>query len=153
MSVKLAGRSAAPPASASRFRAGGVGRRGRGVLVTLSAVLALLVHHEISCAQDASPSVTAGHAMPATTVSVTHAQAGSSERGRPTDAAEDVTACPSMAMQDCSAASVGSVQLTAPAESPVPAVSADYASITRVDLVRSVSRAPPDLSVLSRLRI
>jgi hypothetical protein len=130
----------------------GVVRWVHGMLVTLCAVLALLVHHEISYTLDASPSAMTGHAMHAATTPVTHAQTGSSEQGRLTDDA-DFTACPSMVMQHCSAASVGSVQLAAPTESPAPVVSADYSSITRVDLVRSVSRAPPNLSLLSQLRI
>lgn len=123
--------------------AGVVGRRLRGLFVTLLAVLALLVHHEIAYPLPPSPSAMPGHTMHTTHTAETPV----------TQAQTDVTACPSMVMQHCSAAGVVSVQLAAPAKSPAPASSADQSSVTRVDLVRSVSRAPPDLSVLSQLRI
>jgi hypothetical protein len=132
--------------------AGAVGCRLRGLFVTLLAVLALLVHHEIAYALDASPAAMPGHSIHTATTPVAHAQTDSSGRDRLT-AEADVAACPSMVMQHCSAAGVSSPQLAAPARSPAPASGADHSSITRADLVRSVGRAPPDLSVLSQLRI
>ncbi|MEU0164162.1 DUF6153 family protein [Streptomyces iakyrus] len=144
---------------------GGVVRWVRGMFVTLCAVLALLVHHELSHIPVASASATAGAAPVATaTAMAEHAMHHAAPTTAPhtqTDSAgqntltgsPDGMACSSMAMQHCSSANVTAVQIAAPSESPIPAVAIQYATVAGVDIARSVSRAPPDLSALSQLRI
>jgi hypothetical protein len=148
---------------------GGVARWLRSMLVTLCAVLAVLVHHDLSHVPVASASATtgrapvasasamAGHAMPhSTSTSATHTQANiqadSSGQGTLTDS-PDGTSCSSMVMQHCSTANVTAVQVAAPSESPIPSAPLPYATVAGMDIAQSVSRAPPDLSVLSQLRI
>ncbi|MFF9807680.1 DUF6153 family protein [Streptomyces coeruleorubidus] len=143
---------------------GGVVRWVRGMFVTLCAVFAVLVHHDLSHvpvasasatserAPVASASVMAGHTHHSAPMSATHPQADAAEEKTPTGS-PDGTGCASMAVQHCSTAYVTAVQIAAPSESPIPAVPIQYATVTGVDLARSVSRAPPDLSLLSQLRI
>ena len=144
---------------------GGVVRRVRGMFVTLCAALALLVHHDLSHIPDVSASVTserapvasasamAGHAMRhSAPMSAPHTRTGSAGQNTLTGG-PDGAACSSMVMQHCSTANVTSVQIAAPSYSPIPAVPLQYATVAGVDLTRSVSRAPPDLAVLSQLRI
>ncbi|MEU0246219.1 hypothetical protein ABZ192_18100 [Streptomyces sp. NPDC006235] len=144
---------------------GGVVRWVRGMFVTLCAVLALLVHHELSHIPVVSASATAGAAPVATATGMAehamHHAAPMSAPHTPADSAgqntltgsPDGMACSSMVMQHCSSANVTAVQIAAPSESPIPAVPIQYATVAGVDIARSVSRAPPDLSVLSQLRI
>jgi hypothetical protein len=144
---------------------GGVVRWVRGMFVTLCAVLTVLVHHDLSHAPVASVSAMAGHAPVASASAIAgHAMHHSAPASAPqtqTDSAgqntltgsPDGTACSSMAMQHCSTANVTALQIAAPSESPIPAVPIQYATVAGVDLARSVGRAPPDLSVLSQLRI
>ncbi|MET7355649.1 hypothetical protein [Streptomyces mirabilis] len=125
-----------------------------GVIVTLCAALAVLVHHEVptigvppmhGMSQAAMPStvhaayVVPGIAAPSFSGSSTH------------DVDEGV--CASAGMQHCSAASVGPVQLVAPdhSESHLPVKLPQPLSGHAPGAV--ASRAPPDLSVLSQLRI
>lgn len=145
--------------------AGGVVRWVRGMFVTLCAVLAVLVHHDLSQVPIASASVTAGSAPGASASAMAgHAMHHSASMSAPHTQPESVgqntltggpdgTACSSLVMQHCSTANVTAVQIAAPSESPIPAVPIQYATVAGVDLARSVSRAPPDLSVLSQLRI
>lgn len=58
-----------------------------------------------------------------------------------------------MAMQLCTAAGVSTLQLVAPPESPTATFPTRITVLTGVDIARSVNRAPPDLSLLSQLRI
>ncbi|MGK5692880.1 DUF6153 family protein [Streptomyces sp. URMC 128] len=144
---------------------GGVVRWVRGMFVTLCAVLALLVHHELSHIPVVSASATAGAAPVATATAMAehamHHAAPMSAPNTQTDSAgqntltggPDGMACSSMVMQHCSSANVTAIQIAAPSESPIPAVPIQYATVAGVDIARSVSRAPPDLSVLSQLRI
>ncbi|NUO42926.1 MAG: hypothetical protein HOV82_12885 [Streptomyces sp.] len=144
---------------------GGVVRWVRGMFVTLCAVLALLVHHDLSHVPVASAAATAegtpasaesamaGHAMHrSASMSHTHRQADASGQDTLTGS-PDGTACSSMVMQHCSTANVSVVQIAAPSESPIPPSPASYATVAGADMARSVSRAPPDLSLLSQLRI
>jgi hypothetical protein len=143
---------------------GGVVRWVRGMFVTLCAVFAVLVHHDLSHvpvalasatserAPIASASAMAGHMHHSAPMSATHTQTDSAEENTLTGS-PDGTACSSMVMQHCSTANVTAVQIAAPSESPIPAVPIQYATVAGVDLARSVSRAPPDLSLLSQLRI
>ncbi|MFF3817644.1 hypothetical protein ACFYYD_13695 [Streptomyces bluensis] len=145
---------------------GGVLRWVRGMFVTLCAVLAVLVHHDLSHVPVASASATAerapvasasamaGHSMHRpTSMPATHTRTDSAADQSTLSGSPDSTACSSMVMQHCSTANVTAVEIAAPSESPIPAVPFDYATVAGADIARSVSRAPPDLSVLSQLRM
>ena len=140
-------RESAPPP-------GGSARWVRGLLVTLCAVLAVLLHHELPDAPLTTMSASAAHTtMPGSpSLPAAHPDTGSPAADVVAHCSHGVS-CPSMAMQMCAAFGVHSVQLTAPPESPDPAFSAPVAVLAGVNVARSVSRAPPDLSVLSQLRI
>lgn len=128
-----------------------------GVIVTLCVVLAVLAHHEVSAT--GVPSMAGmSHAMPAA-VHAPHGipdvpdAAAPSVSGSSTHTPGDGM-CAGAGMQHCSAASVGSVHLVAPDHSEIP----PPANLPRALLSGPapgavVSRAPPDLSVLSQLRI
>ncbi|MDF3142089.1 MULTISPECIES: DUF6153 family protein [unclassified Streptomyces] len=126
----------------------------RGMLVTLCAVLAVLLHHELPAAPTTAAPAAAVHAIsgPASTTAAHTTHAGSAGPGSAAHGT-DGAACPSMAMQLCSAAGVTAVQLAAPSESPNPAVPTHCTTIAGVDIAGSTNRAPPDLSVLSQLRL
>jgi hypothetical protein len=133
---------------------GGSARWMRGLLVTLCAVLAVLLHHGLPGAPVTTMSASAAHTMPGSPspAAAAHSHPSSPAAGVAVHGS-DGAACPSMAMQLCTAAGVSAVQLTAPPASPDPAFLAPVAVPTGVNVARSVSRAPPDLSVLSQLRI
>jgi hypothetical protein len=96
---------------------GGVVRWVRGMFVTLCAVLAVLVHHDLSHVPVASASATserapvasasamAGHTHHSAPMSATHTQTDSAEENTLTGS-PDGTACSSMVMQHCSTANV-----------------------------------------------
>ncbi|MDH6431703.1 hypothetical protein M2158_000180 [Streptomyces sp. SAI-144] len=135
-------------------RFGGAARWTRGLLVTLCAVLAVLLHHELPDAPVTTMSASAAHTMPGSpSLPAAHSHTGSPAAAGAVVHGSDGAACPSMAMQLCTAAGVHVVQLTAPPESPAPAFSVPVAVHAGVDAARSVSRAPPDLSLISLLRI
>ncbi|MDQ0913401.1 hypothetical protein QFZ22_009386 [Streptomyces canus] len=119
-----------------------------GVFLTLCVALAVLVHHE-TFAMDA-PSVPhmvpATHAMPDRTAPVV---SNDSSHG-----ADDDGGCSTPGMQHCTTASVDSVQLAAPTRvgfDPSANLRQAAAAVSVPDA--TVGRAPPDLSVLSQLRI
>lgn len=125
----------------------------RGLLVTLCAVLAVLLHHELPGEPVTTTSVSAAHTMSgALSLPAAHPHAGSSATGVAAHSS-DGAACPSMAMQLCTAVGVNTVQLAAPPESSAPIFPARVAGPAGVDIARSVDRAAPDLSLLSQLRI
>ncbi|MEV1066244.1 DUF6153 family protein [Streptomyces sp. NPDC050263] len=133
---------------------GGAARWVRGLLVTLCAVVAVLLHHELAGSPVTTMSMATPHAMSGpVSVPAAHPHMGSPPSTGAMAHGPDGAACPSMAMQLCAAAGVDAVQLTAPPESPAPTVPARIAELTGVDIARSVNRAPPDLSLLSQLRI
>ncbi|MDR3081553.1 MAG: hypothetical protein LBV60_11615 [Streptomyces sp.] len=138
----------------------------RGAVIALVAVLAVLVHHETAApAPHVPPSRTLeavgmagmtgmaamdhGSVPPAQTRSAAHALP--SRSAAPVAAGID-GACTGMAMQHCSAAGVDTVKPVPPAESTVghtPAAPSRAAAGR--DIPGTVGRAPPDLSLLSRL--
>ncbi|MCG7522936.1 DUF6153 family protein [Streptomyces sp. OfavH-34-F] len=61
--------------------------------------------------------------------------------------------CGMSGMQHCTAAGVGSVQLAVPGQSPVFAPADLHQAVPGSAPAGAVGRAPPDLSVLSQLRI
>lgn len=137
----------------------GVGRVGRVVcaaVVAVLAALAVLAHHELS----ATP--TTGHvmAMPAgDTASVAGHRHGrtvgqAALNGVPQVGGVDRAACSGTAMQHCSAAGLEALKLRAPLEAPVLWSPAEAEAVVGVpEATGTVERAPPDLSVLSQLRI
>ncbi|CAM5243099.1 DUF6153 family protein [Streptomyces aurantiogriseus] len=134
-------------------RTGGAARWIRGLLVALCAVLAVLLHHELPDAPITSEPAATAHAMSGSaSVPAAHSHTGS--RGTGVSANDSGSAdCPSMGMQLCTAVGVNAVQLTAPSESPASTFPTQIAALAGVDIAQSVNRAPPDLSVLSQLRI
>ncbi|MFJ1811154.1 MULTISPECIES: DUF6153 family protein [unclassified Streptomyces] len=119
-----------------------------GVFLTLCVALAVLVHHE-TFAMDA-PSmphmVHATHAMPDETAP---AVSDDSSRG-----ADGNGGCSTRGMQHCTTASVDSVQLVTRAQAAFdPSAKVRQAAAAASLPGATVGRAPPDLSVLSQLRI
>jgi hypothetical protein len=117
-----------------------------GVFLTLCVALAVLAHHETS-GTEVSPmraSAHVGHKMAAET------PLSASE---PSKNSADAGGCGMLGMQHCTTAGVNSVQLAAPGPSTfdplayLPTASAGHS------LATAVGRAPPDLSVLSQLRL
>lgn len=130
---------------------GGVAVRwAYGVLLTLCVALAVLVHHETSAT--GAPSMSASMSASAHAV-----------RAMPDDASQTISqhsshsvdsgGCATPGMQHCTTAGVGSVQLAVPDHSDFdPLASLRQAAAGRVP-ANAVGRAPPDLSVLSQLRM
>ncbi|MCB5907742.1 DUF6153 family protein [Streptomyces pinistramenti] len=134
-------------------QAGGAVRCARSLVIALLAVLAVLLHHEISADVSTTGAATAAHAMPhAVSTSAEQTPAGSVGQVMAMDGA-DGAACPSTAMQHCSSAGLDSLHLTPPAKSPLPAGPTHDTTTIGTNGARTTSRAPPDLSVLSQLRI
>jgi hypothetical protein len=146
-------------------RSGGMTARwAYGVFIALCAALGVLVHHETvalgtSSATGAVPmsamdhstmpsAVYAGHVMPGE-----GAQGAAAARKPSSPDSTDPGGCAAPGMQHCTTASVDSVQLAVPDEtgSSVPADLRE-APDGRTP-AGAVGRAPPDLSVLSQLRI
>ncbi|MGW4197126.1 DUF6153 family protein [Streptomyces sp. NPDC005004] len=129
-------------------RDGGIAVRWTyGVFVTLCVALAVLVHHETPSMDVSSMphAAHAGHVMPGKT---SPPVSGISAHN------VDDDACSMCAMQHCTTASVDSVQLAAPRRIAfAPLVDLRHAAAGRAPGAATVGRAPPDLSVLSQLRI
>ncbi|WP_189269258.1 hypothetical protein [Streptomyces fuscichromogenes] len=133
-------------------RGGTAVRWAYGVFLTLCVALAVLVHHETP-ATDVSAMPGAVH-----TPSVRSDRAAPSGAGvSPLHDIGDATcacACVMPGSQHCGAASVESVRLAAPgpvAFDPLARLRPSVAG--RVPGATAIGRAPPDLSVLSQLRI
>jgi len=141
-----------------------------GVFIALCAALAVLVHHE-TVAMGASPMMGASSEMDARSMPMTHASsmAGAvraghvmpDDKGTPTawkpsspiTADTDAGGCAGPGMQHCATASVDSVQLAVPDENGFsPLVDLREAAAEHAP-AGVVGRAPPDLTVLSQLRI
>ncbi len=142
--------------TARTARGGGIAVRwAYGVFLTLCVALAVLVHHETS-AMGVSPMPSAAHAvMPG----MAHAAHVMPEETAPavsdgsSHSADDIGACAAPGMQHCATASIDSVQLAVPAQVAFdPSVNLSQAVVGRTPGA-TVGRAPPDLSVLSQLRI
>ncbi|MFJ9565045.1 DUF6153 family protein [Streptomyces fuscichromogenes] len=133
-------------------------RRARALVVALLAVLAVLVHHDTTYAVMPAHATSAmagpDHMSAAMTSTAASAAHGTAVRTADTAMGGDGGACSGSGMQHCSAGGVGTTTFL-----PPPAV----VTVVRSDAFRSVSaqhvaawtsyRAPPDLSVLSRLLI
>ncbi|MFJ5304221.1 hypothetical protein [Streptomyces sp. NPDC088350] len=128
-----------------------------GVFLTLCVALAVLVHHETSATGTSSAmsgSVHAGHVMPGS-AQVVHVMGGGAATSVSDASSHDVDngGCAMSGMQHCTTASVDTVQLAVPGQSSYdPLVSLRQAAAGRTPGAL-VGRAPPDLSVLSQLRL
>ena len=132
----------------------------RAAALALVAVLAVLVHHETVMPMTHVPSARTveavgmagmvhGSVPPAHTRSEAPAQLSSTTT--PVAVGPDGP-CSGMAMQHCSAAGVDTLKLVPPAELAVGHVpAAPSRAAAGRDIPGTVGRAPPDLSVLSRL--
>ncbi|MCF1593212.1 hypothetical protein [Streptomyces muensis] len=131
------------------------GAWARAALIALLAAFAVLVHHE-------SPAVPVGPAAsPAAHVMTPAGHESAAARAAEPIAAALSTAisahgpaCDGMPLQHCSTASLEVVKLAPPARSPAPQDPAAHEAVTSgATAAGTVGRAPPDLSVLSQLRI
>ncbi|MEV0736780.1 hypothetical protein AB0I51_12610 [Streptomyces sp. NPDC050549] len=128
-----------------------------GVFLTLCVALAVLVHHETAAmgtSSSMSGSVHTGHGMPGSAQAV-HVMGGDEATSVPGDSPHDVEdgGCAMPGMQHCTSASVDTVQLAVPSQRSFDAlVNLRQAAAGRTPAA-AVGRAPPDLSVLSRLRL
>ncbi|MFE1751906.1 hypothetical protein [Streptomyces anandii] len=138
-----------------------VERWTRAAVIALVAVLAVLVHHDTAAAVTHEPpagssgtSSMAGmdHAAPPGVFAHASGYAMPSRVHVPTAAHDDDGACSGTAMQHCSAAGVDGLKLAPPHQPCIGCapVLPSRAVVGR-DVPGTTSRAPPDLSVLSRL--
>ncbi|MFF5757448.1 DUF6153 family protein [Streptomyces longwoodensis] len=117
-----------------------------GVFLTLCVALAVLVHHEAP-AMDTSSMPDAAHVVHVMPGETAPAVSGASTHNL------DDSGCTTPGMQHCTAASVDSVQLAVPAPAAFdPLVNLRQATSGHAPGAVA-GRAPPDLSVLSQLRI
>ncbi|MFD8870460.1 hypothetical protein ACFV1F_40035 [Streptomyces sp. NPDC059590] len=144
-------------AGTRRIRArGGAVRWTRVAVIALFAALVVLVHHE-TAAVSARAHATAMSGMPGTghpPAMATPLDAtghGSAAWPAAPVADSDVGPCSGMAMQHCSTAAVDVFKIAPPTQLSVGAGGEAYATPAGRDVPGTVSRAPPDLSVLSRL--
>ncbi|MEU6200292.1 hypothetical protein [Streptomyces sp. NPDC047061] len=150
---------------------GGAARCARAVVVALLAALAVLVHHDTTSAVTPAHSMSAMAGMdhtyvamtPAAGMDHTHAAmnppAASVAHGTVLRTAYPTTgdeggACSGPGMQHCSAGDTGTAKILPP-PAAVTAVRSDAfpSLLTQSDPTWTSYRAPPDLSVLSRLLI
>ncbi|MCX4624635.1 hypothetical protein [Streptomyces albogriseolus] len=143
----------------------------RAAVIALLAALAVLIHHETAAAAIGPTSSSAAHAMtPGMAMANSHPASATAMSGHAhgSTAAQDAKltsatlmmnsadglACSGMAMQHCSTASFEVVKLAPPAQTLVPWGLATHGAVTTgPKAAGTVDRAPPDLSVLSQLRL
>ncbi|MFJ6659880.1 hypothetical protein ACIQNG_26535 [Streptomyces sp. NPDC091377] len=159
-------------ARAPRTRAShGAVRWARAAVIALSAVLAVLIHHETAAATIGPTSWTTPHLMAPGTAMPGHAQAPAMSGDRPTITSVqdprpttvvarrmisvDTAPCSGTTMEHCSTGSlVETVKLPVPERTPTSWALTPYGTVTAgSQAAGTVERAPPDLSVLAQLRI
>ncbi|MER6123939.1 hypothetical protein ABT173_15030 [Streptomyces sp. NPDC001795] len=128
------------------------------VVVALLAALAVLIHHDTTSAPAPAMSAMADmdHTSAAMPMTTTAASAGHGTAFQAANMAMDdhSGACSGPAMQHCSAGDVGTTKLAPPpATAHVGRSDASYGVLAGRGLPGASHRAPPDLSVLSRLLI
>ncbi|WP_327344444.1 hypothetical protein [Streptomyces europaeiscabiei] len=141
----------------------GVVRWARGVVIALCAALAVLVHHETAAvAVTPMPSAPhAGHVMPgmafsssAVAMPMSSAAAHTHVLGAsPSTHSSPHSACAIPGMQHCTTASVEVVKLVVPSQVLAGQSVDPYQAQSGSVSAGTIGRAPPDLSVLSQLRI
>ncbi|MFI0084641.1 hypothetical protein [Streptomyces bobili] len=140
-----------------------VGGSALGMLVAALVALAVLVHHDstamagphdmsrISMAAMAEPG--AGHLITDAHTSHSRAAGPSAHADAPAGHADNAMNCGEGAVQHCGAASIKTTKL-APPKAAFRADATTHTVISRGPVTaRSAERAPPELSVLSQLRI
>lgn len=134
----------------------------RGVVIALCAALAVLVHHETAAiAETSAPSAPhAGHVMPGMASWSADAMPMSSAAGHtdvpgasPSAHSSPHSACTTPGMQHCTTASVEVVKLAVPPQGLAGQSANPYQARSGPVSAGTIGRAPPDLSVLSQLRI
>ncbi|MFI9585942.1 hypothetical protein ACIHCQ_29805 [Streptomyces sp. NPDC052236] len=131
-----------------------------GALLALCVALAVFVHHGTAAAglpsrvsaahasaMPAMPAMPAGHSGHAMPLEQPLSIAGSSAHGL------GAGACSAPGMQHCAPTSAETVQLPLPLLGWVEQFPSLYEASTGLVPARAIGRAPPDLSVLSQLRI
>ncbi|MGW1024623.1 DUF6153 family protein [Streptomyces sp. NPDC002577] len=137
-----------------RMRTAGSGgiavRWSYGVFLTLCVALAVLVHHETSATAVSSMpgSAHAAHAMPDEAW-----KTASQFVSRAPTHSIDAGGCAAPGMQHCATASIDAVQLAMPSQSEFDPLADLYQAVGGRTPAAAIGRAPPDLSVLSQLRI
>ena len=132
---------------------GGAARWTRAVSVALLATLAVLLHHEIPSSAPATAMTgmaRMAHA-PSATMSADRGGHNSTAQAPAPAAHGDGGPCSGMPMQHCSTAGVDAVKFMPPSEPWGGRQGDAHATPTGRFVPGTVSRAPPDLSVLSRL--
>lgn len=141
-------------AGSGRDRArGGAVRWTRVAAVALLAALAVLFHHEIPSSAPAttmSGMASMSHA-PSATMSADEGGRNGPARASTPAAHGDGGLCSGMAMQHCSTAGIDAVKFTPPSEPWGGREGDAHATPPGRFVPGAASRAPPDLSVLSRL--
>ncbi|MFJ9706053.1 hypothetical protein [Streptomyces sp. NPDC101234] len=137
---------------------GGAARCARAVVVALLAALAVLVHHDTTSAVVPAHSMTAmagmDHTSAAMTPSAASAAHGTVLKAGNMAMGDDGGACSGPGMQHCSAGDVGTAKLLPPPAAVTVVRSDAFPSMSaRRDPTGTAYRAPPALSVLSRLLI
>jgi hypothetical protein len=148
----------------------GAVRWADAAVIALLAALAVLIHHETAVAATSSTPSSATHVMPpgmamADSRSAPEPMPGHAHESGPEQTAEPIVtappmsgahgqACSGMAMQHCATASFEVVKLVPPTQSRESSGLASYGAVTAAPKIAGAAdRAPPDLSVLSQLRI
>lgn len=134
-------------------------------VIALLAALAVLIHHETAAitatpVQHATPSTHAGHVMPG----MASSSAAAVPQGPAADHTDtldipapahgvDGSACANPGMQNCITAGIDTVKLAPPTQRHGQQAAHPYHAKPGRLPTGTISRAPPDLSVLSQLRI
>jgi hypothetical protein len=138
-----------------------------GAAVVLIAALAVLIHHEtatdfVPAMRPSMQSSAHGAAMPgmpgmtsdsAAAMTTGSARADTEIRGAGPAHSSNDGACATSSMQHCSTASVDTMKLAAPLLGHVELAPQAYQTVPGMVPAPTIGRAPPDLSVLSQLRI
>jgi hypothetical protein len=139
-----------------------------GAVIALLAALAVLIHHETAAVSDApvphathsTHSTHNGHAMPgmasSSAAAARHVSDPTHADRFSTPAPEhgvDGSNCAVPGMQHCTTASVEVLKLPMPPQGTPMQMASPYQAQPGPRPAGTVGRAPPDLSVLSRLRI
>ena len=142
-------------------RAGAV-HWARGAVIALCAALAVLVHHETAAiAVTSAPSGPhAGHVMqgmassPASAMPMSSASGHTDVPGASASAhSSPHSSCATAGMQHCTTASLEVVKLAVPPQGLAGQSANPYQARSGPVSAGTIGRAPPDLSVLSQLRI
>lgn len=126
-----------------------------GVLLTLCVALAVLVHHETT-AMGVTSMPSAAHGLMPRTAHAAHVmpeEAAPAVSGHSSHSADVNGGCSTAGAQHCATGSISSVQLAVPAPVAFDPLANPRQALTEHAPGAAVGRAPPDLSVLSQLRI